>query len=172
MSDRQYVPSDTEGRGVVVVEREAVVAERPVVTEHAAADAVDHQAVTTHADGWSLTRGYLRMFNALVAFFLLALEAVLAFRLAFALGGANPANGFVDFIYDLSGPFVSPFENIANEQVNGSSVFEPETVIAMAVYAVAALLVVVFVNIIASVPAASRTEAVTSERHARVDREV
>src|SRR5689334_10819537 len=40
------------------------------------------------------------------------LEALLAIRLAFRLLGANPQNGFVDFIYGITAPFVQPFVGI------------------------------------------------------------
>jgi hypothetical protein len=74
---------------------------------------------------------------------LVVVESILAFRLGFQLWGANPANNFVEFIYDLSGPLVEPFEGIAAiRDVEGDGFYEPATVIAMAVFAVAALLLI------------------------------
>jgi uncharacterized protein YggT (Ycf19 family) len=73
------------------------------------------------------------------------LEGLLAFRLIFKLLGANPSSGFVNFIYDLSEPFVSPFYGIfpqaTTEGVVTSSVFEPATLVAMLVYALIGWLV-------------------------------
>lgn len=153
-------------------EHQTIVTREPVIAAHAETAASEHESVAVHEDGWSLARGYMGVFNALVGFVLLVVEIALGFRLAFALAGANAANGFVDFIYDVSRPLVSPFEGIVNEQVSGSSVFEPETVIAMAVYAVVAIIIVAFVNILTSAPAPVRTEAVTRDRHTHVDGEI
>lgn len=74
------------------------------------------------------------------------LEALLAFRFVFRLLGANPAAGFVRFIYNITDPFISPFVGIfgtaSNPGVSTVSVFEPATLIAMAVYALVAWLIV------------------------------
>ncbi len=73
------------------------------------------------------------------------LEALLAFRLIFLLLGANPASGFVSFIYNLTEPFVWPFYGIfpqaTNQGAATTSVFEPATIIAMIVYALVAWLI-------------------------------
>jgi hypothetical protein len=135
---------------------------------HAAEAAKESEAVSTYAGPADVARGWVRWAQAAVAFGLLVVESALAFRLSFALTGANAANGFVNFIYDVTGPLVRPFENIVNEQASGDGVFEPETVIAMAVYAVAALLIIAFMGLMASAPA-PHTEVVTRERHAHYD---
>ncbi len=98
-----------------------------------------------------------------IALILAAVEAVLVFRLAFALGGANPANGFVDFIYDITGPLVSPFEGIARDRsVGGGGVFEPETLIAMVVYLVAAVLLMGLVWAVTAGPSPTGQRAVVT----------
>ena len=63
---------------------------------------------------------------------------LLAFRFIFALLGANPNNGFADFIYSTSHPFVAPFFGLFNYNVVnlGLSRFEIYTLVAMAIYAV------------------------------------
>ncbi len=64
---------------------------------------------------------------------------LLAFRFVLSLLGANRNNGFADFIYSVSHPFVAPFFGLFNYQAQyGVSRFEFETLIAMAVYAVVA----------------------------------
>jgi cation transport ATPase len=67
------------------------------------------------------------------------LLVLLAFRFVLALLGANPNNGFADFIYSASHPFVAPFFGLFGytNQI-GVSKFEIYTLIAMAVYAVVA----------------------------------
>jgi hypothetical protein len=52
--------------------------------------------------------------------------------------GANPASGFTQFIYNLSGPFVLPFFNVIPATRAGSSIIEWSTFIAMIVYLVVA----------------------------------
>jgi uncharacterized protein YggT (Ycf19 family) len=67
------------------------------------------------------------------------LLVLLAFRFVLALVGANPANGFADFIYSTSHPFVSPFFSLFSYHLQyGVSRFETFTLVAMAVYAVVA----------------------------------
>jgi hypothetical protein len=65
---------------------------------------------------------------------------LLAFRFIFALLGANPANGIVNFVYDTSHPFVAPFFNMFSYNFidNGVGRFELFTLIAIAIYGVIA----------------------------------
>lgn len=65
---------------------------------------------------------------------------LLSFRFVLALLGANATNGFANFIYSTSHPFVSPFFSLFNYQnnMNGTSQFEIYTLAAIVVYAVIA----------------------------------
>lgn len=64
------------------------------------------------------------------------LIALLAIRFLLALFGANPANGFADFIYTCSHPFVTPFFGLFSYRERlGIGRFEYETLIAIVVYA-------------------------------------
>jgi hypothetical protein len=64
---------------------------------------------------------------------------LLALRFIFVLFGANPNNGFVNFIYTVSHPFAAPFFGIFNyTQHYGTARFEGSTLIAIAVYALIA----------------------------------
>jgi hypothetical protein len=70
------------------------------------------------------------------------LEALLAFRFALKLLGANPAAGFTSFIYGITYPFAAPFLSVFKiTDVNGS-VFEWTTVLAMLVYWLIALAII------------------------------
>jgi hypothetical protein len=162
---RKNVESGEAGKTVTVMQEDAAV--RDHVDEFAHADEVR----TTRPDSFTLVRGWMRTFSLLAAFLLLVVESLLAFRLAFQLGGANSTNGFVDFIYDVSHPFQAPFEGIASHSTSGSTVFEPETVIAMAVWAAVTILLVVFINVITSAPAPIERETVSRERSAHIDRQ-
>lgn len=62
--------------------------------------------------------------------------ALLALRLVLQLLGANEGNGFVDFIYGLSGVFAAPFFGMFSyEPSYGQSYFEVSTLVAMVIYA-------------------------------------
>jgi uncharacterized protein YggT (Ycf19 family) len=65
---------------------------------------------------------------------------LLAFRFLLSLLGANTTNGFANFIYSTSHPFVSPFFNLFsyNSYSYGVSRFEVYTLVAMLVYFVVA----------------------------------
>ncbi|MEO8457836.1 MAG: hypothetical protein ABI559_08495 [Chloroflexota bacterium] len=168
---RDIEPADTNRTVRVVDHEQPVVVDRPVVVQdHQEAMAHEGERVTRRPSGYDLARGWMRTFNMSVAFILLLIESALAFRLAFKLGGANGNNGFVSFIYDVSNPFVSPFRGIANQSISGTKIFEPETLIAMGVWAAAVVLLIVLVNVITSAPASAETESVTRERYAHMDR--
>lgn len=60
---------------------------------------------------------------------------LLLFRMALLLLAANQSNGFVDFVYTISGVFASPFYGIFSyTPVYGSSIFEISSVVAIFVY--------------------------------------
>jgi len=70
------------------------------------------------------------------------LEVLLLIRFLFKLLGANPGNGFVKFIYSLTGVFVNAFSGIfrvyATNNATNANVMEPGTIIAMLIYAIVA----------------------------------
>jgi hypothetical protein len=67
------------------------------------------------------------------------LLVLLAFRFVLALLGANPNNGFANFIYTASHPFVAPFFSLFGYSLRyGVTRFETFTLVAMAVYAIVA----------------------------------
>lgn len=66
------------------------------------------------------------------------LEGVLALRFIFMLIGVDPANTFAKFLYGLTGIFVAPFASLIGAPALGRSTFEVSTLLAMAVYALAA----------------------------------
>src|ERR1017187_1887801 len=67
------------------------------------------------------------------------LLVLLAFRFVFILLGANPANGFANFIYTTSHPFAAPFFGIFGYNIKyGISRVELASLVAMVVYALVA----------------------------------
>lgn len=79
------------------------------------------------------------------------LDILLAFRLILRLLGAGTTSSFVNFIYNLSGAFIWPFQGIFSSTVAPGaetvSVFEPATLIAIIVYAILAWGIVAIVRI-------------------------
>ncbi len=66
------------------------------------------------------------------------IEVVLGLRFIFKVLAANPASGFVSFLYSVSGFLSAPFDNIFGVSSAPASpvasVFEPSILVAMAVY--------------------------------------
>lgn len=87
----------------------------------------------------------------LVYFFFGTVEILLAFRLLLKLTGASMSSGFVGLIYGLTGIFILPFEGIFRrwfgQGVETTSVLEPSTLVAIAVYVVLAWGIVKLVRI-------------------------
>jgi hypothetical protein len=76
------------------------------------------------------------------------LLALLTVRFLLSLLGANRGNGFADFIYDTSHPFVASFFGLFNyDETFGKSRFEFETLIAIVVYAIIMAIVARLVTI-------------------------
>lgn len=75
--------------------------------------------------------------------------ALLAVRFILALFGANPGNGFANFIYTTSHPFVTPFFGLFNYNYinDGIGRFEVFTLVAMAVYAIIAAILARLVSL-------------------------
>jgi hypothetical protein len=74
---------------------------------------------------------------------------LLAFRFLLSLLGANTTNGFADFIYRTSHPFVAPFFGLFNYNSiqYGTSRFEVYTLVAMLAYAAIAWVLSAGINI-------------------------
>ncbi len=105
-------------------------------------EAVSDQRVTTKTYLESLPARV----NAVLFALLLALEGLLTFRFVLVAFGANRSSGFVDFIHDVSWPFVRPFDNVFRNRSWDQGIIEPSTLLAMGVYLVAFLLVALLVN--------------------------
>ncbi|HRJ41472.1 MAG: YggT family protein [Caldilineaceae bacterium] len=70
------------------------------------------------------------------------LEALLGIRFVLGLLAANPAAGFAQLIYGLTGPFLAPFVGLFGEPNFGGMVFEWNALIAIVVYVLLAGLLV------------------------------
>ncbi|MEX2226644.1 MAG: hypothetical protein WEB52_09370 [Dehalococcoidia bacterium] len=72
--------------------------------------------------------------NSVLFAILVALETLLALRFALLAFGANLANGFVDFIMDVSWPFVRPFDGAFANRTWDEGLIEINTLLAMGVW--------------------------------------
>jgi uncharacterized protein YggT (Ycf19 family) len=77
-----------------------------------------------------------------------ALGVLLLLRVLLRLFAANPENQFAGFIYELSKPFVVPFETLFGTPTFGQAAFEFNTVIGRGVYALLSWLVVRLIRLI------------------------
>jgi len=72
--------------------------------------------------------------RAVMLVVLVAIEGLLGIRFLLRAFGANTGSGFVEFINDVSWPFVRPFEDIFSNRSWGEGVVEISTLVAMGVY--------------------------------------
>ena len=103
---------------------------------------VTYQAETIRSNSYA-SRG-MQIVKIQQAIFLLfgILEALLGIRFVLGLLGANPAAGFAQLIYGLTGPFLAPFTGLFGEPSFGGMVFEWNALIAIVVYVLLAGLLV------------------------------
>jgi uncharacterized protein YggT (Ycf19 family) len=119
---------------------------------------VEEQVVHSSVGSWDLARGWARSLSGVIMVALAAVEALLAGRVGFLLADANPGNGFVNFIYDVTKPLAEPFQGI----VANSGNLEYASAIAMGVYAVAALLIIAALFALTGGPSSGGDSVVSS----------
>jgi uncharacterized protein YggT (Ycf19 family) len=61
-------------------------------------------------------------------------DILLAIRFLLKLFGGSTVSGFVTFMYNITQPLVAPFQGIFNTTVQGRSILEPESLVAIAIY--------------------------------------
>lgn len=86
--------------------------------------------------------------SGIVFTLLLALEGLLAVRFALVAFAANRTSGFVDFILDISYPFVRPFTNAFVNRTWDQGIIEVSTLLAMGVWFLVFALVALVLNAI------------------------
>lgn len=75
-----------------------------------------------------------------------AITTLIVLRFIFLLLGANQDNGFVTFLYGVSGTFVAPFYGIFGQPTFGQSQFETSSLVAIVVYGILFSLLAQLVN--------------------------
>lgn len=120
------------------------------VHETEVADVGNKQIVREKTSTSSTAETRLTLTNG-IYFLLGVIEVLLVFRFLLKLLGANPASGFVNFVYDISGIFVAPFKAIFSTTTTEGDVtkgvFEPATLVAMVVYGIVAWGIVKLVHL-------------------------
>lgn len=131
------------------------VADRPVARDESV---VREQVAHSSAGGLDMARGWVRSLGGVILVALAVVETLLVGRLGFLLAEANSSNGFVNFIYDVSKPLAEPFQGIVANTGN----LEYASAIAMAVYAVAAFLLIAALYAITGGPSTAGETMVSS----------
>jgi hypothetical protein len=99
--------------------------------EHQDVDHIEHIAVS---DSATRNAGVYRLQEAIYFLFGI-IEVLIALRFGLRAFGANPAAPFSAAIYTITGPLVAPFNGMFGEPQLSQSVFEPQSIVAILVYA-------------------------------------
>jgi YggT family protein len=104
----------------------------------------------------------------LIYFIFGGIALLIAMRVLLKAIGANPDNGFTNFIYQLSRLFVAPFLTMVNPiELSETAVFEVASVLAIIIYMILAWLLVRLMVLLFNRPATgvSATRAVGRQNH-------
>ncbi|HEX9096115.1 MAG TPA: hypothetical protein VF990_08430 [Candidatus Dormibacteraeota bacterium] len=114
--------------------RRETTAERPVAPAETSASSV----ATNRVSRTSVTSVHAGDYNdravQVVWWIVGFVDVVLAIRFILKLLGGSTMSGFVTFMYNITQPLVAPFHGIFNTTVQGPSIFEPESLVAIAIY--------------------------------------
>jgi hypothetical protein len=115
----------------VVHKETAAEAATPVVASAPAVGAasVSRTSVTSVHDG-----NYTGRVAPVIWWIVGVVDILLAIRFVLKLLGGSTVSGFVTFMYNITQPLVAPFHGIFNTAVQGRSILEPESLVAIAIY--------------------------------------
>lgn len=107
-----------------------------------------HQTETVTSDPYAVQREQTLKLQKGIYLLFGILEGLLGIRFVLGLLGANPAAGFAQFIYGITGPFIAPFVGLFGQPRFEGSVFEFNALVAILVYALIAWVLVKIVWLI------------------------
>lgn len=139
--DRDVVEPHDGDDGDVVEERNANRTEQAYAPEQAYAETYSERR-----SGFAFYESPASRVLSVLYALLLALESLLATRFLLLAFGANRTNGFVDFILDISWPFVRPFDGAFANRSWDEGLIEVNTLLAMGVWFVAGMLLALLIN--------------------------
>jgi YggT family protein len=110
-------------------------------------------AVSETVDNVEARRSTAYWISGVVYFLFGLIEIVIALRVLLKLLAANPNAGFTQFIYNLSAPFVAPFEGIVGTpSASNGSVFEFSSILAIIVYLLLSWIIVKLLQLLIDRP--------------------
>ena len=145
------------------VVREDVVVNQPVTRYDYAEDAVSENVTIDHV---LARRALLDRVSSVIWFVVGMLEVALGLRVAFRLLEANTSSGFVTFIYNVTEPFVRPFQGIFTDPSSDGAVLDSAALLAMVIWELVALAIVILIWLLFD---RSETCVRRSERQSRRD---
>ncbi len=86
--------------------------------------------------------------SQVITLIFVVLETAIAFRVVLKLIAANPASPFAQFVYQMTGLFLAPFNGLTAMPSAEGAVLEVPALIAMAVYAVLCYFIIRFMWVI------------------------
>jgi hypothetical protein len=110
------------------------VVQRETTSGHAAPEPAMPSATTSRTSVYRRTVPNDRVTQA-IWWVVGLVETLIAIRFILKLFGASMASSFVRFMYDTTAGLVAPFHGIFNTVADGRSVLEPESLVAIAIYA-------------------------------------
>src|ERR1700730_4800337 len=121
-----------------VLEQETVRRETTAAQPAASAEPSASSVGTNRVSRTSVTTAHVGDYNdrAIQAIWWIVgfVDVILAIRFILKLLGGSTVSGFVTFMYDVTQPLVAPFPGIFNTTVQGRSILEPESLVAIAIY--------------------------------------
>ena len=122
---------------------------RPVdVSTSVPAGTTAHQTETFTSDPYAVRREQTIKIQKGIYLLFGILEGLLGIRFVLGLLGANPAAGFAQFIYRITGPFMAPFMGLFGQPRFEGSVVEFNALVAILVYALIAWVLVKIVGLV------------------------
>jgi len=130
--------------GTVYAEPRLQTVSAPIVNANTngTAGMTTHQTETSSGDPYAVRRDLPHKVQNVIYLLFGILGGLLGIRFVLGLLGANPAAGFAQFIYGITGPFMAPFAGLFGQPRYEGSVFEFNSLVAIIVYSLIAWVLV------------------------------